>query len=91
MNSGLRIHDDRLLAPAFKDVWHSVCTIEMRLKEPLKHIYWLTESLYRAHVANQDKYYWKVRSEVQEMLDRLDRQRRYQEQVRQPYLTKQLR
>ena len=51
----------------------------MRLKEPLKHIYWLTESLYRAHTANQSKYYWKTRLEVQEMLDRLDRQRSYRE------------
>ena len=51
----------------------------MRLKEPLKHVYWLTESLYRAHTANQSKYYWKTRSEVQEMLERLDRLRHYQE------------
>ena len=47
----------------------------MRLREPLKHIHWLAESLYRSHTANQSDYYWKMRREVQEMLERLDRLR----------------
>lgn len=47
----------------------------MRLKEPLKHLHWLAESLYRSHTANQSDYYWKMRREVQEMLERLDRLR----------------
>ena len=81
MLSGLAINNYRTLPPAFKSVGHLESNISnkkrMRLKKPIGFIYNVAEDLYRSYTCKDWMRYTRSRTELQEMLERLDRLKKH--------------